>query len=124
MRLVSSTSTDDDSVTSQQSSLLWKSRGSRHSSRPSKDKHHFDFIIFKTFNLFQLWKVVLQKLHQTEFSFLLQIQISEREIEDEINVLIGFSFCPVQNELLHRDGFPNASDALCKHSSDGFLLSR
>uniref|UniRef100_A0A0E9SRW3 Uncharacterized protein n=1 Tax=Anguilla anguilla TaxID=7936 RepID=A0A0E9SRW3_ANGAN len=36
MRLVSSTCTDDDSVISQQISLLWKSKGSRHSSRPSK----------------------------------------------------------------------------------------
>uniref|UniRef100_A0A0E9RRU3 Uncharacterized protein n=1 Tax=Anguilla anguilla TaxID=7936 RepID=A0A0E9RRU3_ANGAN len=36
MRLVSSTSTDDNSVTSQQPSLLWKFRGSRHSSKPSK----------------------------------------------------------------------------------------
>uniref|UniRef100_A0A0E9TIY7 Uncharacterized protein n=1 Tax=Anguilla anguilla TaxID=7936 RepID=A0A0E9TIY7_ANGAN len=36
MRLASSTSTDDDSVISQQISVLWKSRGSRHSSRPSK----------------------------------------------------------------------------------------
>uniref|UniRef100_A0A0E9TGP5 Uncharacterized protein n=1 Tax=Anguilla anguilla TaxID=7936 RepID=A0A0E9TGP5_ANGAN len=36
MRLVSSTSNDDDSVISQQIVLLWKSKGSRHSSRPSK----------------------------------------------------------------------------------------
>ncbi|KAJ8358827.1 hypothetical protein SKAU_G00153520, partial [Synaphobranchus kaupii] len=43
-----------------------------------------------------------------------EIQISERKSEDEINVLIGFPFCPVQNELLHRDGFPNASDALLR----------
>uniref|UniRef100_A0A0E9UEL7 Uncharacterized protein n=1 Tax=Anguilla anguilla TaxID=7936 RepID=A0A0E9UEL7_ANGAN len=36
MRLVSSTSTDDDSVISEQDLLLWKFRGSRHSSSPSK----------------------------------------------------------------------------------------
>uniref|UniRef100_A0A0E9R869 Uncharacterized protein n=1 Tax=Anguilla anguilla TaxID=7936 RepID=A0A0E9R869_ANGAN len=36
MRLVSSTSTDVDPVISQHFLLLWKFRGSRHSSRPSK----------------------------------------------------------------------------------------
>uniref|UniRef100_A0A0E9U1Q0 Uncharacterized protein n=1 Tax=Anguilla anguilla TaxID=7936 RepID=A0A0E9U1Q0_ANGAN len=46
-------------------------RGSRHSSRPSKINKTFDFITFNTFDLVQLWKIVLQKLHQTECFFFL-----------------------------------------------------
>ncbi|KAJ3581436.1 hypothetical protein NHX12_016644, partial [Muraenolepis orangiensis] len=38
MRFVSSMSTEVDFVTSVQIGLFWKSRGSRHSSRPSKMK--------------------------------------------------------------------------------------
>uniref|UniRef100_A0A0E9U5V5 Uncharacterized protein n=1 Tax=Anguilla anguilla TaxID=7936 RepID=A0A0E9U5V5_ANGAN len=56
MRLASSASTDDDSVISQQISLLWKFRGSRHSSRPSK----MNTILTSSSSIllisFQLWK--------------------------------------------------------------------
>uniref|UniRef100_A0A0E9VZB0 Uncharacterized protein n=1 Tax=Anguilla anguilla TaxID=7936 RepID=A0A0E9VZB0_ANGAN len=54
MRLVSSTFTDEDSVISQQISLLWKSRGSRHSSRPSKINTTLTSSPFNTSDLFHL----------------------------------------------------------------------
>ncbi len=56
--------------------------------------------------------------------FLHQIELSERKWKYELDVLILFPFSPVQDELLHRDCFSNASDSLCQHSSDGFVLSR
>ncbi|KAG5263163.1 hypothetical protein AALO_G00283290, partial [Alosa alosa] len=52
-----------------------------------------------------------------------EVQFSERKRKYEVDILIGFSFSPVQDELLHRDCFPNASHSLCQHCSDGYVLS-
>src|SRR4029434_2027429 len=63
----------------------------------------------------------LNEIHQTEFLLLHQVQLSENERKYEVDILIGFSFSPVQNELLHRYCFSNASHSLSQHS-DGFVF--
>ncbi|XDV33449.1 hypothetical protein PO909_003865, partial [Leuciscus waleckii] len=66
----------------------------------------------------------MEKIRKTECFVLHQVELSERKWKYELDVLILFPFSPVQDELLHRDCFSNASDSLCQHSSDGFVLSR
>ena len=63
----------------------------------------------------------MKKSLQTEF-LLHQVQLSKRKWKYEEDILIGFSFSPVQNELLHRDCFSNSSNSFSEHSSDGLIF--
>ncbi len=115
MRFDINTPTDEISVTSE---TFWASENISDillSSRPSK--------MNTTYTPHNLWVQFLkfrvkvqQKSVKTVLMILNQVQLSKWKHKHEIYILIGFSLCPVQNELLHRDSFSNSSNAFSKNS--------
>ena len=90
----------------------------------TKDFAFFNQDIYNIAFIFDGLDEVMDNVHKGVFLVFNQVQLPKRKRKYEVNILIGIFFSPVQNEFLHRDCFSNASNSLCQHSSDGFVLSR
>lgn len=49
---------------------------------------------------------LMKQVNQTAVFFSYFIDLAKRKWNDEVNILVLFSFCPVENKLLNRQFFP------------------
>ncbi len=103
---------------------VWKHQWNSAFIQTIKDEHNFTFIINLWVQILKFRIKVKQKSVKTVQMIFNQVQLSKCKHKYEIYILIVFSLGPVQNELLHRDGFSNSSNAFSEnHLYFVFLLS-